>query len=115
MRIDLARFFRWTGVLLVVVAGGILAYGLHDLQEASVLPGLHTLAFDVRGTIDPGSWYATLLKGIFNFTPVTTAVQAVAWVLYVATVMTLFLRPQGQGPGRPTPSGRGSRATPSAA
>jgi high-affinity iron transporter len=94
VRIDLGRFFRWTGVLLVLVAGGILSYGLHDLQEAAFLPGLNTLAFDVSGTVEPGSWYATLLKGIFNFTPATTVLQAVAWVLYVGTVLTLFLRPQ---------------------
>ena len=94
VRINLAKFFRWTGVLLVFVAGGILAYGIHDLQEAAFLPGLHSLAFDVSSTIDPGSWYATLLKGIFNFTPATTVLQAVAWVLYVGTVLTLFLRPQ---------------------
>lgn len=98
VRIDLARFFRWTGVLLVLVAGGILSYGLHDLQEAALLPGLHTLAFDLSSTIDPGSWYATLLKGIFNFTPATTVLQAVAWLLYVGTVLTLFLRPQGPRP-----------------
>lgn len=94
VRINLAKFFRYTGVLLVFVAGGILAYGIHDLQEAAFLPGLHALAFDVSSTIDPGSWYATLLKGIFNFTPATTWLQAVAWVLYVGTVLTLFLRPQ---------------------
>lgn len=94
VRINLARFFRYTGVLLVLVAGGILSYGIHDLQEAAFLPGLHTLAFDVTSTIEPGSWYATLLKGIFNVTPATTVVQAVAWVLYVGTVLTLFLRPQ---------------------
>ena len=103
VRIDLARFFRWTGVLLVLVAGGILSYGLHDLQEAALLPGLHTLAFDLSSTIDPGSWYATLLKGIFNFTPATTVLQAVAWLVYVGTVLTLFLRPQG-----PRPSARPS-------
>ncbi|MDF2091198.1 FTR1 family protein [Knoellia sp. 3-2P3] len=103
VRIDLARFFRWTGVLLVLVAGGILSYGLHDLQEAALLPGLHTLAFDLSSTIDPGSWHATLLKGIFNFTPATTVLHAVAWLLYVGTVLTLFLRPQG-----PRPSARPS-------
>ena len=107
VRIDLGRFFRWTGVLLVLVAGGILAYGLHDLQEAAFLPGLHTLAFDVSGTIEPGSWYATLLKGIFNFTPATTVLQAVAWVLYVGTVLTLFLRPQRQ---RRAPVGASAQA-----
>jgi high-affinity iron transporter len=94
VRINLARFFRYTGVLLVLVAGGILSYGIHDLQEAAFLPGLHSLAFDVSRTIEPGSWYATLIKGIFNLTPATTVLQAVAWVLYVGTVLTLFLRPQ---------------------
>ncbi|MGL5864882.1 MAG: iron uptake transporter permease EfeU [Dermatophilaceae bacterium] len=93
LRIDLGRFFRWTGVALVLVAAGILAYGIHDLQEAAVLPGLTTLAFDVSSVIDPSSWYAALLKGIFNFTPQTTVLQAVAWSAYVAVVLTAFLLP----------------------
>ena len=96
VQINLSKFFRYTGILLVLVAGGILAYGIHDLQEAGFLPGLTTLAFDVSATVDPGSWYATLLNGIFNFTPATTLLQAIAWVLYVGVVLTLFLRP-----GRP--------------
>ncbi|MEO7449028.1 MAG: iron uptake transporter permease EfeU [Humibacillus sp.] len=105
VQINLARFFRYTGVLLILVAGGILAYGLHDLQEAGVLPGLTTLAFDVSATVDPGSWYATLLKGIFNFTPATTVLQAVAWALYVGTVLTLFLRPvKTQAPTQAKPA-----------
>ena len=93
LRINLTRFFRWTGVALVLVAGGILSYGIHDLQEAGLLPGLNTLAFDVSGVVDPGSWYAALLKGTLNFTPQTTVLQAVAWVLYVGTVLFFFLRP----------------------
>ncbi len=93
LKINLSKFFRYTGIALVVVAGGILAYGIHDLQEAAVLPGLTTLAFDVSAVVDPSSWYATLLKGIFNFTPQTTVLQAVAWVLYVGTVLYFFLRP----------------------
>ncbi len=92
LRINLTRFFRWTGVALILVAGGILSYGIHDLQEAGLLPGLNTLAFDVSGVVDPGSWYAALLKGTLNFTPQTTVLQAVAWVLYVGIVLTLFLR-----------------------
>lgn len=110
VKINLTRFFRWTGILLVLVAAGILAYGLHDLQEAQFLPGGSMLAFDVSRTVDPASWYATLLKGIFNFTPETTVLQAVAWVLYVGVVLTLFLRPARpavQAPG--TAAGTTSR------
>lgn len=90
--INLSTFFTWTGAFLVLVAAGVLAYGIHDLQEARFLPGLNTLAFDVSHIIDPTSWYATLLKGIFNFTPRTTLLQAIAWVAYVVPVLTLFIR-----------------------
>ncbi len=109
VRINLTTFFRWTGILLVLVAAGILSYGLHDLQEARFLPGLDTLAFDVSATVDPSSWYATLLKGIFNFTPATTVLQAVAWVLYVGIVMTLFLRPARSAPQAPAATSGGTR------
>jgi high-affinity iron transporter len=92
VRLNLGRFFTITGALLVFVAAGILAYGVHDLQEAGILPGLTTLAFDVSAAIPPDSWYGTLLKGIFNFSPQTTVLEAIVWVVYVAIVLTLFLR-----------------------
>lgn len=94
VRLNLRKFFTITGALLVFVAAGILGYGVHDLQEAGVLPGLNTLAFDVSAIVPPDSWYGTLLKGILNFSPQTTVLQAVVWVAYVAVVLTLFLRPQ---------------------
>lgn len=106
--IDLSRFFTWTGAFLILVAGGVLAYGVHDLQEAGILPGLHTLAWDVSATIDPTTWYATLLKGIFNFSPQTTVLEATVWVLYVVPVMTLFFvsahrRSRAASPPTPAP------------
>ncbi|GAB2991826.1 FTR1 family protein [Amycolatopsis acidiphila] len=92
VRFDLGKFFKITGVLLVFVAAGVLGYGLHDLQEAAFLPGLHTLAFDASNAIPETSWYGALLKGIFNYSQQTTVLQAVAWVAYVVIVLPLFLR-----------------------
>lgn len=103
LRINLAKFFMWTGAALVVVAAGVLAYGVHDLQEARLLPGLNSLAFDVSSTIPPDSWYGTVLKGTVNFSPVTTWLQAISWLLYIVPVMFLFLRPAAPAPAhRPT-------------
>ena len=89
--INLTRFFTWTGAFLVVVAAGVLSYGVHDLQEAGILPGLRNLAFDVSDVIEPGSWYAATLKGVLNFSPATTWLEAAVWTLYLVPVMTLFL------------------------
>lgn len=89
---NISRFFTWTGLFLVIVAGGVVSYGVHDLQEAGVLPGLYNLAFDVSAAVPPSSWYGAVLKGMFNFSPATTWLEATAWVLYVVPVLTIFIR-----------------------
>jgi high-affinity iron transporter len=102
--INLSTFFTWTGGFLILVAGGVLSYGVHDLQEAGILPGLDNLAWDVSDTIDPTTWYATLLKGIFNFSPATTVLEATVWVLYVVPVMFLFVRGARRRTAPPAPA-----------
>jgi high-affinity iron transporter len=104
VKLNLSRFFLWTGAGLAVVAAGVLAYGVHDLQEAGWLPGLTNLAFDVSAQVPPGSWYGTLLKGIFNFSPQTTVLEAVVYVAYLVPVLFLFLRPVRQRQRQPAPA-----------
>jgi high-affinity iron transporter len=115
LRINLAKFFTWTGGMLVVVAAGVLAYGLHDLQEAGVLGGLNDLAFDISGTIPPDSWYGTLLKGVFNFQPDPTVLQASVWALYLVPTLPLFLSPVGFGPGKGKVKGSDAQSAPHSA
>ncbi|MFE3161926.1 iron uptake transporter permease EfeU [Streptomyces sp. NPDC059224] len=100
LRINLAKFFTWTGGMLVVVAAGVLAYGFHDLQEADWIPGLTNQAFDISGTIPPDSWYGTLLKGVFNFQPDPTVLQVTVWLLYLVPTLVLFFVPVGFGSGK---------------
>ncbi|MFD2341438.1 high-affinity Fe2+/Pb2+ permease [Clavibacter tessellarius] len=114
LRIDLARFFTWTGALLIVVAGGVLAYGVHDLQEAGILPGLGALAFDVSGAVPPGSWYGTLLKGTVNFSPATTWLEAITWVLYVVPTLAAYLTLSRRGRRPRADAGGSAPAAPAA-
>ena len=111
LSINLSKFFTYTGVILIVVAAGVLAYGVHDLQEAGVLPGINSLAFDVTAAVPPDSWYGTLLKGTLNFSPATTWLEAIVWVAYVVPVMTIFLlksRQRPSAPVAPTPETAGA-------
>nr|WP_296067328.1 iron uptake transporter permease EfeU [uncultured Actinoplanes sp.] len=93
VRINLSVFFKWTGVLLILVAAGIFKYGVHDLQEAGILPGIGNVAYHMGGVLDPSAWYTALLTGMFNITPEPTVLEVIAWVAYGVPVLVLFLWP----------------------
>jgi len=94
VHLDLAKFFMWTGAGLIVVAAGVLAYGIHDLWEAGILTGglFDARAFDVSTQIPPSSWYGTLLRGTVNFRPDPRWAEVVAWLAYLGITMPLFFR-----------------------
>ncbi|MFG3578281.1 iron uptake transporter permease EfeU [Micromonospora chersina] len=100
LKINLSKFFTWTGALLILVAAGILKYGVHDFQEAGVLPGLNNQAFDISSALDPNAWYGALLAGMFNITAAPTVLEMIAWVAYAVPVLVLFLRKPAT-PARP--------------
>jgi high-affinity iron transporter len=104
VRINLSRFFFWTGIFLIVVAAGVLAYGVGDLQEAGLLPGVTVHAYSVAALVPPTSWYGSLLAGLFNFNPEPTVAQVIVWIAYVAVTLFLFLRVSLPSRATATPS-----------
>ena len=114
LRLNLRRFFTWTGAFLIIVAAGVLAYAVHDLQEGGALPGPFGAlapvdpttgavlvgvagfpfgwAFDVSAQVPPGSALAAVLQATVGFMPRMSWLQVVAWVLYVGVVGALFIR-----------------------
>ena len=92
VHLNLSVFFRFTGAALIIIAAGVLGYGVHDLQEAGILPGLQNLAWDIEG-YRVTSWYGVLVKGIFNLGPQMTVLEVIAYVGYLVPTMVLFLRP----------------------
>jgi high-affinity iron transporter len=103
IRINLAKFFKYTGVFLIVVAAGILSYGIGALQTVGWLPGLSHKAFDISSRFNWSSWYGEVIQGVFNVTPSPTVLQLAAWLAYLVIVLTIFLRPS-KAPAKPDPS-----------
>ncbi|MGY5123073.1 iron uptake transporter permease EfeU, partial [Streptomyces sp. 900105755] len=117
LKINLTKFFTFTGAVLIVIAAGVLGYGLRDLQEGGVLPGRTAYAFDLGSHIDAGSWYSTLVQGVLNITPAMTWLQMAGYAGYLAVVMTLFVRGVRGVPGAraAAPKPAAGRAEPGAA
>ena len=82
-----------------MIAAGVLAYGLGDLQDAGLLPGQRWIAFDLTAHVDPGSWWVSLVTGVTELAPRMTVLQVVAWLAYLAVVIPAFLR-AGRAPDR---------------
>jgi len=100
VNLDLGKLFRWTGIALIFVAAGVLGHGLGDLQEAGVLPGASSLAFDVSDSVPVDSWYGSLLKGVFSFSAQTTWLSFVVWWVYVLTTLSFFVKTTKKSPAK---------------
>ena len=91
VRISLSVFFSVTGFLLIFVAAGVLGDSVRALQDAAILPGAHTIAFDLSAALPPGTWYGALVGGLINVPVQPTAWQAAAWIVYWLPISALFL------------------------
>ena len=92
LRINLGKFFRYSGIALIFVAAGMFAYGISEWQEIGVLPGAESLLFDLSSKISEDGLAGSLLKGALNFTPKPTMLQSAGWLLYFCPVAYLFFK-----------------------
>ena len=90
--INLSKFFKVTSILLVFVAAGVLSYGIHEFQEVGWLPGEDNVLLDLSGVLVEGTFFATLVAGLFNLKPTTTTLQVIGYVSYSVTVLYFLLK-----------------------
>ena len=95
LKINLGKFFRYSGMALVFVAGGMFSYAVHEFQEINLLPGDSSKLFDISNVISPDGLLGSILKGAFNFTPTPSVLQSLVWAAYVIPVgYTFFKKPK---------------------
>jgi high-affinity iron transporter len=102
VRLNLRTFFKVTGGLILVVAAGLLAGGIHELQEIAWLPGESATAFDVSGTLSDETGVGAFLRAMFGYNANPSWLELGAWLTYLAVTGFLFFRPQPAVVARPT-------------
>lgn len=82
IRLDLRRFFRWTGVFILIVAAGLAAASLRSLHEAGVWNLLQARVYDLSSTLPVSSVLGTVLSGVFNYQEAPTIGEAGLYVIF---------------------------------
>ena len=108
VRLDLRRFFRWTGVFIIVVAAGLLASGLKSLHEAGLWNGLQGTAFDLSAVLPADSVLGTLLSAFLGYQEAPTIGAVLIYLAYLVPALVLFLTPPRPALPRLGPSARPS-------
>ncbi len=100
-RLDLARFFRWTGIVLIFIAAGLLSHAVHEFIEIGLITFGTQPIVDVS-TVLPheGNLVGEFLRALFGYTSTPEVTTFVVWITYVVVVLTLYLRPM-RGPDVP--------------
>ncbi|HXC62750.1 MAG TPA: iron uptake transporter permease EfeU [bacterium] len=108
VKLNLTRFFRVTGLVLVVVAAGLVMTAFHTANEAAWLTVGQTQAFDLSWLVRPGTPVSSLLTGVLGIQPFPVWIEVIAWLAYLVPMLLLVAWPSGQAkkprPVTPAPS-----------
>lgn len=89
---SLSRFFQFTGVLLMFFAAGLMAHGVHELQEASLVPILIEHVWDINHLVNEKSGVGSLLKGVFGYNGNPSLIEVLTYIAYLSGVGMLWMR-----------------------
>lgn len=101
VRINLSRFFRITGLVLVFVAAGLLASAAHTANEAGWLNSFQSQAIDLSWLVDPGTVTSSLLTGMLGLRPTMTVAEVTVYLAYAIPMALYVLWPRSLRPRRP--------------
>jgi len=99
MKINLKRFFNMTGILLILFAAGLVAYGVHELQEAKIIPTWVEHLWDINPSVNPDGTYpllhengyvGSILKGLFGYNGNPSLLEVLSYVTYLGLVLILW-------------------------
>ena len=95
VKINLGKFFTVTGIALIVIAGGVLSYAVHEFQEFGALPGPDSFAWN---WVSANPTITTLLSGTIGISTTISWLQLFIWAAYLTLTLRAYLAPKKRIP-----------------
>jgi high-affinity iron transporter len=91
--INVRLFFTITGVLLIIISAGLLAYGTHELNEAGLVPSVIEHLYDINFMINEKSVLGGILKDLFGYNANPSLSETVLYLTYMGSVLVAYFCP----------------------
>ncbi len=92
IRLDLAKFFKVTSIMLIIFAAGLVAHGVHEFNEAGVIPAIIDHVWDINHILDENSPIGLLLKVLVGYNGNPSLTEVISYLLYLTAVIRLTLQ-----------------------
>src|SRR3989338_513154 len=91
-KINLKKFFTITSILLILIAAGLVAHGVHELQEAALIPMGVEHVWDMKSILDENGIFGSFLKGLFGYNGNPSLIELLAYAVYLAGIFYIYHR-----------------------
>jgi high-affinity iron transporter len=86
IRLDLRRFFQVTGFLLILFAAGLVAHGVHEFNEAGVIPSVIEHVWNINPILDENATLGSMLKALFGYNGNPSLTEVLAYFAYFVAI-----------------------------
>jgi high-affinity iron transporter len=87
-KLNIQSFFRVTNVLLIIFAAGLVAYGVHEFNEAGIIPSIIEHVWDINGFINEKSQFGLILKALVGYNGNPSLTEVIAYLAYLTGIIT---------------------------
>ncbi|MHA1520945.1 MAG: FTR1 family iron permease [Promethearchaeota archaeon] len=92
LRMNLKIFFQISNIILILMAAGLVAHGLHELQEASVIPIVVEHMYDINHLLNENGTLGSILKGLFGYNGNPSLLEILSYIMFlILAFLTNFL------------------------
>jgi high-affinity iron transporter len=92
-RLNLQRFFSWTGAALIIIAAGLLSHGVHELIELGLLPPLANEVYNLSAQLPDSEGIGLFLRAVAGYSAAPELLTLLVHVAYLCVGLFLYLRP----------------------
>jgi len=96
MRLSLRNFFGATNILLVIFAAGLVGLGIHEFNEAGIIPSVIQHVWDFNGILSDNSEVGLLLKALVGYNGNPSLTEVGAYISYLAVLFVILMIQRGK-------------------